>query len=210
MTKCTLCDGTQLNILKSNFDKIFFECELCGLIFTDPSTRPDSALEIERYNLHKNDPNDPNYRKFLSKVTTPLLSYLTKDMIGLDYGCGPGPAIDKIFAEHGIAVKNYDPYFAPLEFTESQQFDFIVSTETIEHFYNPQKDFNKISKLIRPGGYLAVMTEVFDNTIPFDSWWYAKEPTHVSLYQPKTFEWIAKYYNWTILVPSENVRIFTI
>lgn len=162
--------------------------------------------ERERYEHHNNSPEDPHYRDFLGCAVNPLLPFLSHDMIGLDYGCGPGPTVSVMLKELGFKVEDYDPIFSPIVL--HPPYDFITCTETIEHFRFPQQEFVKISKLIRPSGSMVFMTEVFDDKKDFEQWWYIRDTTHVSFYRAETFEWIRDHFKWEMIVPSENVRIF--
>ena len=44
-------------------------------------------------NDSNNDPSDPDYRKFLSRLSNALLPHLKIRSQGLDFGAGPGPAL---------------------------------------------------------------------------------------------------------------------
>ena len=41
-----------------------------------------------------------------------------------------------------------------------------------------------------------------------DDWWYARDPTHVSLYRDATFEWIAERWNASVDRPSRTVVLY--
>ena len=61
------------------------------------------------YDLHQNDPDDRGYRKFLSRLSAPLLQKLPPNQWGLDFGCGPGPALPDLLKAGGHRVDLYDP-----------------------------------------------------------------------------------------------------
>lgn len=188
--------------------RIYIDCAECGLISLSPEFRISSDQEFARYQLHNNSPDDPNYIQFLSRVVTPLQEHLQPGMLGLDYGCGPGPAIPIMLAKVDCKVQLYDPFFYPREFSSLDRFDFVISTETIEHFFDPAAEFLQITSLIRAGGFLALMTEILDDSQDFASWWYIQDPTHVSFYRDKTFGWLAMSFGWTLIEARRNVRIF--
>jgi hypothetical protein len=48
---------------------------------------------------------------FSASLAGPLLARLAPASQGLDYGCGPGPALAAMLAEAGHAVALYDPLF---------------------------------------------------------------------------------------------------
>ena len=92
----------------------------------DASCRLSPEQEREIYQLHDNDPSHPGYRTFLSKLTEPLLERLPSGASGLDFGCGPGPALAQMLEAEGMAVSLYDPYFYPSAVALDQTYDFIT------------------------------------------------------------------------------------
>lgn len=208
MNHCGLCQGQNLKVRVAPPERKYFECSDCGLIALDPALRLSPNEERARYELHTNSTEEIGYKDFLKRMVEPLTKMLTPGMVGLDYGCGPGPTISYIMKESGFKVENFDPFFFPREFSVDDKFDFITCTEVIEHFFEPRIEFERIAKLIKLGGLIGIMTSVYDESIDFDTWWYRKDPTHVSIYQPETLDWIAKHFSWRITEPHKNVRIF--
>eukprot|EP01112_Ceratiomyxa_fruticulosa_P012561 TRINITY_DN3484_c0_g3_i4.p1 TRINITY_DN3484_c0_g3~~TRINITY_DN3484_c0_g3_i4.p1 ORF type:complete len:319 (+),score=72.50 TRINITY_DN3484_c0_g3_i4:160-1116(+) len=89
-------------------------------------------------------------------------------------------------------------------------YDFITCTETAEHFYVPYIDWRKLthtSLLKRNGGVLVVMTSLLYNDEQFENWAYLRDVTHVSLYRPKTMEYIAKDLGLELIWPVERKNI---
>lgn len=218
MQSCPLCTSQDLvtNEHKNHFNQLankisilrYYECLECRLISLDPAHHLSSAEERARYELHQNSPHDLEYREFLNRLLVPLLAGLRPGMRGLDYGCGPAPTISVMLHEQGYQVENYDPFFFPRHFKSTEQFDFIICTEVIEHFYTPAQEFEQISTLLKKDGIFALMTQVLEEKLDFEDWWYRRDPTHVSFYQPSTFEWLARSFNWKIIETRANVRFF--
>jgi 2-polyprenyl-3-methyl-5-hydroxy-6-metoxy-1,4-benzoquinol methylase len=180
---------------------------VCRLTWLVPDQRLDAASERGRYEQHRNDPADAGYRAFLNRLAAPLLERLTPGAEGLDYGAGPGPTLSRMLAEAGLRVRDYDPFFAPDADALRGGYDFITCTETVEHFFEPGRELDRLDALLRPGGWLAVMTEVRDDR-PFEQWWYVRDPTHVCFYRAETFEWIAQARGWRLERPHRNVALF--
>ena len=111
---------------------------------------------------------------------------------GLDFGCGPGPALAAIFVEAGFNMSVYDPYFAPDEIVLTGQYDFVTCTEAIEHFYQPHKEWELLVSLVREGGMLGIMTKLARDVEAFSRWHYKNDPTHVSFFSKETFLYLAK------------------
>lgn len=119
-------------------------------------------------------------------------------MLGLDYGCGPGPTLSVMLEEAGMEMRLYDPYFAPDISVLDCLYDFVTCTEVAEHFCQPARDWNRLVRLLRHGSLLGVMTRLVDAGSPFDEWYYKNDPTHVSFYSSNTFGWLAARYGLTI------------
>ena len=187
--------------------KAYFRCDLCEARFLDPGSHPATQDEYSHYLHHENDVNDPRYRKFLSKLATPLLEELPARAKGLDYGCGPGPALAVMLTEAGHAMAIYDPFFADDHEALTTTYDFITCTEVIEHFHDPMREFSRLDAMLRPGGVLGLMTCFQTEDSRFAEWHYRKDPTHVVFYRDSTLRWIARKFGWKIKVPAKDVAI---
>jgi SAM-dependent methyltransferase len=174
----------------------------------DPVDRPSPEVERARYDTHENDPYDPRYRDFLRRVLDPLLPLLTPGSRGLDFGAGPGAALQAMLEESGHPTRIYDPFYAPDPIVLEDRYDFVTCTETAEHFHDPELEFRRLDGLLRPGGWLAIMTEILDDQTDFASWYYARDPTHVVFYRRTTLEWAADRHGWTVHFPHRNVGLF--
>ena len=51
--------------------------------------------------------------------------------------------------------------------------------------------------MLDSNGKLYCMTDIFVDNIDFHQWYYKNDPTHVFIYQHKTFEWIKREYKFT-------------
>lgn len=186
----------------------YFRCPNCQLIFLSPDQRLDRDQEKSIYAHHENNPNDAGYLKFLSQLTTPLEKFLNENDQGLDYGCGPGPALDRLLKQK---ISCYDPFFNNQISVLQNQYDFITCTEVIEHVFAPRETFMRFNTLLKNPGTLGLMTSFFlgDTANDFDKWWYHKDPTHVCFFSTKTFHWIAKWLHWSPHFIKNSVAIFT-
>jgi len=184
-------------------------CLQCSLIFVPSEYHLSKENERARYDEHNNDPDDKAYQNFLMKMAKPLNERLKPNWKGLDYGCGPGPAMNRVIKGEGVSLKNYDPFYFPDNELLNDQYDFITCSEAIEHFNSPKKEYQKFDKLLRDGSsILAVMTEVWSNQGRFDQWWYQKDPAHVSFYTRDTFQWISDWLGWDFKFVHKNVVLF--
>tara|TARA_Y100000746_G_C15452233_1_gene427667 strand:- start:194 stop:823 length:630 start_codon:yes stop_codon:yes gene_type:complete len=205
---CCVCESPLVGLFLEVEEKTYWQCKDCMVIFLDPKFRLSPSEEKYRYQQHNNDIYDEKYRLFLSKLYKPLKERLKQGSRGLDFGCGPGPALAEMFKEDGFHVDLYDPFFFKDESVFSETFDFITCTETIEHFFEPAEEFKKLDKILTKEGYLAIMTTFLEEEKDFGQWHYRKDPTHVVFYQFQTFKVIASNMNWTLEIPEKDVVVF--
>lgn len=206
---CPLCVATSTRPLEADTSHPYRLCPRCRLIWLDPACRPDPAAEKAQYDTHENDPSDPRYRAFLSRLTDLLLPYLAPGSQGLDYGAGPGPTVRIMLGEAGLGVTDYDPFYHPDMAALARRYDFITCTEVAEHFFDPGLEFQRLDGLLRPGGWLGVMTGFPpEEEGAFARWPYARDPTHVCFYGPHTMAFIARRFGYTLEIPRRNVALF--
>ncbi len=74
-----------------------------------------------------------------------------------------------------------------------------------EHFHHPHAEFTRLRALLRPGGWLAVMTCFQTDDARFAQWHYRKDPTHVVFYREATFHHLARLWGWECVVPVKDV-----
>ncbi|MBE8221783.1 MAG: class I SAM-dependent methyltransferase [Bdellovibrionales bacterium] len=214
--KCSLCNNQDLSLLhqyvnKYNnklYNRVYYLCSTCELIFLDKNLRLNLSEEKLRYSQHNNDINDKDYLKFLDKLLVHLIPKLCKTDFGLDYGCGPSVVLAKYLSKMGFKTHHYDPLFFSDTKIFEKKYNFITCTEVAEHFYHPFEEFKKINNLLKNNGYFGVMTKLYKNPQDFHAWYYHNDMTHVSFYTKNTINWIANKLNWKIIFLSAQVIIF--
>ena len=187
--------------------KAYQRCDHCLATLLDPAHRLEPEDELAHYRQHQNDPADPRYRRFLAKLAEPLLARLPAACRVLDYGCGPGPALAAMLREAGHRVSLYDPFFAADRAVLADAYDAVTCTEVAEHFHEPAAEFDRLHTLLRPGGYLGLMTCLQTDDARFADWHYRRDPTHVVFYRESTLRRIALERGWTIEIPVKDVAI---
>lgn len=204
--KCPLCGNSKIDRLNTQFKKrLFYLCDVCFLIFVDRPSLPTPEDEKLRYEHHQNQIGNTRYVEFLMKAIDPLLQLISKSDVGLDYGCGPNMITEYILRRSGYRCESYDPIFYPD--IKEKTFDYIISTEVFEHFHIPELEIDKALKLLRPGGYISIMTELWTQLSEFSSWYYIRDYTHVSFYHTKTLLFIENKYDLS-QVYSDQKRVF--
>lgn len=204
---CTVCRATGAQPFRSVDGRGYWRCETCAARFLDPRQLPSRDAEYAHYLHHENHPDDPGYRRFLSKLAVPLLARLPSALRGLDYGCGPGPALAAMLGEAGHEVALYDPFFQPDPKPLEETYDFVTCTETAEHFHRPAEEFARLMSLVRPGGWLAIMTSFQTDDARFQDWHYRRDPTHVVFYREETLRHLAAARGWHCEVPVKDVAL---
>ena len=195
---CPLC-GAATHLFCEDRARRYFECPACGLVSADPASHLSPQDERAIYDLHRNEPADLRYRAFLSRLATPLLAELAPGMRGLDFGCGPGPVLSLMLREAGMAMADYDPFYAPHAALLDAQYDFVTCTEVVEHFRDPLAAWTQLASLVRPGGWLGVMTQLAPE-VPanFLRWRYRDDRTHVSFHRLATLRWLATRFGFVL------------
>lgn len=207
MPGCPVCRADDARPLTGVPDRDYWRCVTCAASFLEPSQRLSPASERDHYLYHENDPNDPRYRQFLAKLAVPLLARLAPHSDGLDYGCGPGPALAAMLTEAGHRMALYDPFFEPDRAPLADTYDFITCTETAEHFHRPADEFDRLDGMLRAGGWLALMTCFQTDDTRFAQWHYRTDPTHVVFYREATLRFIARAHGWTCEFPVKDVAL---
>lgn len=188
---CPLCGGHDSEPFHRDQRRAYLRCGRCALVFVPPAYYLDRAAELAEYQRHENDPADPGYRRFLSRLAEPLLVRVAAGARGLDFGCGPGPALAQMLAEAGCEVSLYDSFFHPDPGALAGTYDFITATEVVEHLHQPGQELARLWSLLRPGGWLAVMTKLVLDADAFARWHYKNDPTHVCFFSRESWHWWA-------------------
>ncbi len=205
LKNCPLCDSTRCQHYFHNQRRDYYQCGVCDLVFVPAAFHLEEPAERAEYDKHQNSIDDPGYLQFLSRVSEPLLKCLKPGSIGLDFGCGPGPALAQVLQQAGHSVALYDKFYYPNEDVFSQQYDFICATEVLEHLSMPGKELDRLVLMLKPQALLAIMTKRVISQDAFKSWHYKNDPTHISFYSQKSFSWIAQKWGLTLDVIGDDV-----
>lgn len=194
---CPLCLGVDSALFYANDKREYWRCPECDLVFVPPQFHLSAEAEKARYQLHENSPDDPHYCQFLARIIPPLLPHLSAGDTGLDFGSGPGPTLSLLLEKEGFPMAIYDPFFAPDTRILQQKYNFITSTEVLEHAFHPAVELDRLFALLHPNGTLAIMTRRHDSTDNFSHWGYKDDPSHVCFFSKNSFRWIANRWQTT-------------
>ncbi|MEA1974465.1 MAG: class I SAM-dependent methyltransferase [Bacillota bacterium] len=212
MHRCKICGSESLeHIYNEKSNSNYYRCKVCEFIFQDENEIVSLEREKGVYDLHNNSFESEGYVKmfenFIDKAINP---FIKSKQNALDYGCGPGPVLSKILENQGWDVNIYDPiYNFENNDYKNYKYSLITSTEVFEHFSNPVKELEKISKLLDKDGILAIMTLLSPkNKDKFKDWWYTRDITHISFYSSKTLYLLGKMFGLEMIY-NDNKRLIT-
>ena len=192
---CPLCHSVDIVAYHADKAREYLTCPVCALVFVPAAQHLSRADEKAQYDQHDNRPDDPGYRRFLSRLYEPLNQRLKPGSRGLDVGCGPGPTLSVMFEEAGHHVALYDPYYAPDQSVLAAAYDFITLTEVVEHMSAPGRELDRLWSLLVPGGQLGIMTKRVRDRAAFATWHYITDPTHISFFSETTFQWLVEHWS---------------
>ena len=208
LVSCPLCAAADAELFYQDRRRSYRRCDRCALRFVPSDAWLDPVAEQARYDQHRNDPADPAYRRFLSRLAQPLVPRLVSGARGLDFGCGPGPALAGLLEEEGFHVRLYDPFYANDPAVWQTRYDFITATEVIEHLRAPAFELDRLFGALRPGGWLGVMTRWLDDEAWGAGSRYIRDPTHIAFYRADTMRWIARRWRVRLHLPAPDVALF--
>ena len=202
---CPLCESRTPRLFYQDKHRDYFRCQNCLLIFVLQQQHISHDEELAEYQRHHNDPNDPGYRQFLSRLAAPLHQRLAPASHGLDFGSGPGPTLSHLLSEQGHHMVLYDPFFAPDTHVLGSIYDFITASEVVEHLRHPRRELERLWSLLRPGGWLGIMTKLALDAEAFSRWHYKNDRTHILFFSTTTFEWLADHWQAHLMFVGKDV-----
>jgi hypothetical protein len=205
---CPLCQCTKTNYFYEDKYRPYHHCENCELIFVPPAHHLANDAEKSRYDQHQNLPSDRGYRQFLSRLFTPLCQQLQPGQSGLDFGSGPGPTLSLMLEEAGYNMAIYDKYYATNTNVLNQSYDFITTTEVLEHLSQPYEVLTKLWQNLNVNGILAIMTKRSTGKKAFTTWHYKNDDTHICFFAEQSFTWLAKQWHATLDFIDNDVVFF--
>ncbi|MDX7758584.1 class I SAM-dependent methyltransferase [Aeromonas hydrophila] len=205
---CPLCcaaDAYELPVA----GKLYHRCRACELVWLDAAEHLDPAREKAVYDGHDNQVDDPRYRQFLQRAFGEVQRRLPPPASGLDFGCGPGPALIAMGREAGYQMAGYDKFYADEPELLAQQYDFITSTEVIEHIATPRAVLERLWGCLKPGGLLVLQTQRVLGDERFRQWRYRHDPTHIIFFAEASFRALAARWQAQVEFPHADVAVIT-
>jgi hypothetical protein len=193
MMQCPLCSSRECTLLAQSSSRPFILCPSCGLIFVPAEHHLAPEQEKVRYGLHQNSPDNQEYIAYLSKIADKVLELSPGPVMACDFGSGREHVLSDILVSRGARCVAHDPLYG-MAAEAKGQFDMVVACESFEHLRNPRREVDFIRSLVKPGGFVYVHTQLYDDALSrdFSGWWYAGDPTHICFFCGKTMETVAE------------------
>jgi len=200
---CKICNEKTYDLYDAQFKITYYRCKACDFIYQDPKSHMPQALEKVEYDRHNNSIEDEAYVNMFKKFQEAFEVYI-EGKVTLEYGSGPEPVFTQVLRRDGYDVTPYDPYYLNDKNFKNKKYDLITSTEVFEHFSEPMKEIKLLDSLLKCGGVLAIMTQFPKEDDHFLDWWYRRDPTHISFYSVKSFEYICKAFNYELMYTNNK------
>jgi len=202
---CSLCNTTNTQRFSYSENRQYHLCQDCDVVFVEKHFLLDKEREKAKYDNHQNSPQDKGYCDFLDKLLVPLAKHLQEGAHGLDFGSGPGPTLSIMMKERGYEMDIYDIFYHDKPEVFEKQYDFITTTEVVEHLHQPLMEIERLWSCLKEGGVLGIMTAF--RVEAFSSWYYKRDLTHILFFTPKTFIWLAAYLGASLEIPQSGVAL---
>ncbi|WP_210410806.1 class I SAM-dependent methyltransferase [Leptospira sarikeiensis] len=158
-------------------------CKTCGFQAQFPRPEPESLYTEEYYTgnqnfTYKDERITEKFDRYVWFSRLKNISKFRSDGNFLDIGCSFGGLLqcakEKGYVPYGVEISPYSAKQAETRGFKVWQgqfldadipenfFDVITLIEVIEHLENPKKVFDKLSKVLKPGGLLLIQTANFD------------------------------------------------
>jgi SAM-dependent methyltransferase len=204
---CLLCGSHELYPIKGRTPD-YYRCRQCLTVHLASEHHLPPEDEKAIYDTHQNDPADVGYQTFLNRSFEQITQRILPPACGLDFGCGPGPALIQMAEQHGYQMQGYDKFYADTPEVLNRQYDFITCTEVVEHLAEPLAILDQLWAITRPGGLLVIQTKrVLDDT-RFLTWHYVNDPTHITFFSETAFRWLADRWQSQVEFPHNDVVVF--
>jgi len=205
--RCPLCGSDGIDPFYEDTARVYLRCMYCRLVFVPKNYWLSPEDEIAIYDLHENNAQDQGYRQFLSRLCTPLLEKLDSNQKGLDFGCGPGPTLSAMLEKQGHQVDLYDLYFYKDISVFQNRYDFICTTEVVDHLHDPDQEFSAMFKMLKPGGWLGIMTKLVIDEHVFRNWHYIRDMTHILFFSRTTFDYLGQRFDAEVNFVASDVKL---
>lgn len=219
MIACKVCGGAAAERLRVPADRRpghlptaqavpYYDCADCHFLFATHLDAPDAELLYEDDYFATTDLGAEPRRELPRQMAEQLRAWLGRPVEPiLDFGSGTGRAVARM-REAGLEAYGVDivaPEVAEAHIRvglleEEGCYGLVTAIEVFEHLPDPVAAATAIARALRPGGLLAVTTEVHPAGRVDPGWWYlAPGAGHISLYTPEALAALARRTGFHVL-----------
>lgn len=216
---CKLCAGQTAEKLRVGADRRpgvtpsaapvpYYACGACGFLFATHLDAPEAELLYEDDYFGTTDLGASRRAELPHQMAMQLAKWLGRSPEPvLDFGSGTGRAVARM-REAGLEAYGVD-IVAPevaAEFIrvglldDESRYGLVTAIEVFEHLPDPIAAASAIGRSLKPGGLLAMTTELHDPATLQPDWWYlAPGAGHISLYTAPALEALAARTGFHVL-----------
>jgi len=209
----------------------FRRCSVCGFLFASPYPTPEQLAAY--YNDASRAPTETHFAKAGSRRRRAFvrafkfLPYIFPGRLALDMGCGGGFMVDA-FARLGAKASGLDIsagaiayarkhfargtyYCEPMDAFRARglQYDFVFSSEVLEHVPGPDELLTTFAAVTKPGGYLYVSSpDAGHPLVPANiaDWDQVAPPEHIQLFDRINARILFARYGFTLAKVYPNKK----
>jgi SAM-dependent methyltransferase len=202
-------------------------CRGCGLVYTNP--RPLSAGIRQGYRTTV----DPEYsdedcsRSINAHLSLHTLKRFAKSGRLLDVGCATGFFLNAArldFETLGVEPSEWAADYARTRLRldvvtgnledvtlDASSFDVVTLVDVVEHFTDPKASLLRIAGLLKPGGWLYLVTPDIGSVSArlLRGRWWGLRPAHLYYFSPKTLRPMLESVGLQVHFLASYGRIFT-
>ncbi|HQS58892.1 MAG: hypothetical protein B7Y56_12700 [Gallionellales bacterium 35-53-114] len=238
--KCIACGSKQFSPWTTQGSYKAVQCDKCGLIWMNPFVNDEGLGKYYSDYIGRRRLNNDvkmEQRKIQYQTDRDFIEHYISDGKLLDVGCNGGFFLDvlsKKFEKHGIEIdpeavayakKSYNDFGGNIRCGalqdapyENATFDVISMRGTIEHMTDPVSAIQKVSQLLKQGGYYFITAtpngDSFAADLYRDKWTLFHPVQHIWHFSPKTLSLICSKFGLQLMAkdfpylgtPYEKVR----
>jgi 2-polyprenyl-3-methyl-5-hydroxy-6-metoxy-1,4-benzoquinol methylase len=228
---CPACTAaaTQPAFVKSGYP--FRRCTACSFVFASPYPTDDQLARY--YNDPSRAPTEDHFNKAASRRRRAFLRglrflrYIVPGRTVLDFGCGGGFMVDA-FARLGARASGLDISAGAIAYAKKHfprgtfycetmaafrarglQYDFVFSSEVLEHVPGPDELLTSFAAVTKPGGYLHVSSpDAGHALVPANiaDWDQVAPPEHIQLFTRENARILFARYGFTLAKAYSNKK----